>query len=207
MSRIPRFIASIALAFVAQSALAQPVPVATPMAGTTSPASPTIGLYFSAEQGLNNAKLQGVRYVGECPGGQSAMAQAKFISSKTQPAPGLRVVIRNSGDLIEGQAPFTDRKYDQGKFSERLVMGLDDRHRQSFLAMQSGTNRLRYEIKRGDAIVESGNFEVMISNETALVRRDARWVDEGYDFCTDRRGNGVCRRTERRYRSVSRCPN
>jgi hypothetical protein len=202
MSRIPRFIASIALALVAQSALAQPVPVAT-----TSPASPTIGLYFSAEQGLNNAKLQGVRYVGECPGGQSAMAQAKFISSKTQPAPGLRVIIRNSGDLIEGQAPFTDRKYDQGKFSERLVMGLDDRHRQSFLAMQSGTNRLSYEIKRGDAIVESGNFEVMISNETALVSRDARWVDEGYDFCTDRRGNGVCRRTERRYRSVSRCSN
>jgi hypothetical protein len=202
MSRIPRFIASIALALVAQSALAQPVPVAT-----TSPASPTIGLYFSAEQGLNNAKLQGVRYVGECPGGQSAMAQAKFISSKTQPAPGLRVIIRNSGDLIEGQAPFTDRRYDQGKFSERLVTGLDDRHRQSFLAMQSGTNRLSYEIKRGDAIVESGNFEVMISNETALVSRDARWVDEGYDFCTDRRGNGVCRRTERRYRSVSRCSN
>jgi hypothetical protein len=113
MSRIPRFVASIALAFVAQSALAQPVPVSTPLPAA-SPASPTIGLYFSAEQGLNNAKLQGIRYVGECPGGQSATAQAKFISSKTPPGPGLRVIIRNNGDLIEGQAPFTDRKYAVG---------------------------------------------------------------------------------------------
>ncbi len=204
MSRIPRFVASIALALIAQSALAQPVPVSTP--SPTATPSPTIGLYFSADQGLNTAKLQGVRYVGECPGGQVAMAQAKFISSKTPPATGLRVVIRNNGDLIEGQAPFTDRKYDQGKFSERLVMGLGDRHHQSFLAMQSGINRLSYEIKRGETAVESGNFEVTISNETTLVSRNKSWVDEGYDFCTSRRGNGSCRRTERRYRSVSRCP-
>lgn len=213
MSRISRFVAAISFALVAQSVLAQPAPVSTPApavmsspAATPSPAPPTIGLYFNAEQGLNNAKLQAIRYVGECPGGQAAMAQAKFISSKTPPASGLRVVIRNNGDLIEGQAPFTDRKYDEGKFSERLVMGFADRHHQSFLAMQAGTNRLSYEIKRGDAIVESGAFEVSLSSETALVSRDARWVDEAYDFCSSRRGNGSCRRTERRYRSVSRCP-
>jgi hypothetical protein len=86
-------------------------------------------------------------------------------------------------------------------------MGLGDRHHQSFLAMQSGINRLSYEIKRGDAIVESGGFEVSLSHETTLVSRDARWVDEAYDFCSSRRGNGSCRRTERRYRSVSRCSN
>jgi hypothetical protein len=214
MSPISR-LALISCLFLAQASLVQALPVAqtpspAPSPAQTSPVapatSPTIGLYFSAEQGLNNAKFQGIRYVGECPGGQAAIAQAKFISSKTPPAPGLRVVIRNNSDLVEGRAPFSDRGYDQGKFSERIVLGLDNQHRQSFLAMQSGVNRMSYEIKRGEAIVESGAFDVTISNETTLVRRDARWVDEAYDFCTSRRGNGICRRTERRYRSVSRCP-
>jgi hypothetical protein len=132
----------------------------------------------------------GVEYVDSCPSGERAEgyahvsdfgttlessrsvtpymtgraeARSWFISSKTPPAEGLRVVVRNAATTQSiAQMPYTDREYDKGLRSESFIVGLADGHSSKFLAVKSGENQFVYQIKRGDQIVESGEFTANI---------------------------------------------
>jgi hypothetical protein len=88
--------------------------------------------------------------------------KARFVSNKTLPAPGLRVVVRNlsiGGNTI----PYTDREYTDNRFSEKFYIFPYNEHRMKYLAVTKGDNRMSYEIKRGNQVLESGEFIVKIA--------------------------------------------
>jgi hypothetical protein len=92
---------------------------------------------------------------------------AWFISEKTPPAPGLRVIVRNATTQSAlDKMPYADREYDKGDRSEGFVAALETRHRGQFLAVQLGVNQFIYAIKRGDQVVESGQFTANFTQET-----------------------------------------
>jgi hypothetical protein len=114
-----------------------------------------IGVPYTSGGGTS---IESVRDVTPYPRGRATM-QGWFVSPMTLPAPGLRVVVKNTSiDGGTATAPYTDRKYEQGAKSERFVAGLADRHQQKYLAVRSGSNQLTYQIKRGDQVIESGEF-------------------------------------------------
>ncbi len=95
-----------------------------------------------------------------------AEARSWFTSAKTPPAPGLRVIVRNaSATQSIDPMPYTNREYDQGRRSESFVVSLGEAHNSKFLAVKLGENQLTYQIKRGDQIVESGEFVANIGIE------------------------------------------
>jgi hypothetical protein len=90
--------------------------------------------------------------------------KARFVSNKTLPAPGLRVIVRNlsiGGNTI----PYTDREYEDNRFSEKFYIFPYNEHRMKYLAVTKGDNRMSYEIKRGNQVLESGEFIVKIAVE------------------------------------------
>jgi hypothetical protein len=137
----------------------------------------------------------GVQYVDRCLQGQKAIGwphtsgdygaittlssgpvqpyyekQAKikgwFVSEKTPPSPGLRVVLRNmSLKATSEPIPYSDREYDKGSRSEGFVAGLETEHQSRFLALQPGVNQFAYEIKRGEQVIESGQFSANITHQ------------------------------------------
>jgi hypothetical protein len=86
---------------------------------------------------------------------------AYFISSKTPPAPGLRVMIQNQTVGSE-TLPYTDREYDQGSRSQSFTVSPGDAHKSKYLALLAGDNRMTYQIKRGDRVIDSGEFMVKL---------------------------------------------
>jgi hypothetical protein len=85
-----------------------------------------------------------------------------FVSSKTPPAPGLRVLLQNQ--TIGGETmPYADREYETNQQSEKFFVAPASAHERKYLAIAPGQNRLTYQIKRGDAVVESGEFTVAIT--------------------------------------------
>jgi hypothetical protein len=95
--------------------------------------------------------------------GKRSEAGSWFVSQKTPPAPGLRVIVRNAtATSVIDQMPYTDREYDKGERSERFVAALETGHHGKFLAMQMGVNQFIYTIKRGDQVIESGKFSATI---------------------------------------------
>jgi hypothetical protein len=93
-----------------------------------------------------------------------AQVKSWFRSTKTPPAEGLRVIVRNpSVNNVADQLPYADRAYDHGMRSEGFIAALGTAHRSKFLAVKSGENQMIYQIKRGSQIIESGEFFVNIS--------------------------------------------
>jgi hypothetical protein len=86
---------------------------------------------------------------------------AYFLSSKTPPAPGLRVVIQNQ-TVGSATLPYTDREYDQGNRSQSFVVSPGDTHKSKYLSLLAGDNRMTYQIKRGDRVIDSGEFMVKL---------------------------------------------
>jgi hypothetical protein len=69
-----------------------------------------VGFEFEGFQTLNSATVVSTEYTGECPGSQRETVKARFLSSTTPPAPGLRVIIRNVSRGFGGDsAPNTVR--------------------------------------------------------------------------------------------------
>ncbi|BAU15016.1 TPR repeat-containing protein [Leptolyngbya sp. NIES-3755] len=92
---------------------------------------------------------------------------ARFFSKTAPPAAGLRVIIRNATSGInQTPSPYTDRGYDQGDLSESFVIQQNTAHDSRYFAMISGLNTLTYEIKRGNEVLETGTFTVMMTPET-----------------------------------------
>jgi hypothetical protein len=144
---------------------------------------------------VTEVQQTGVRYVDRCAQGQKAIGwphtsgdyggtailssgpvqpyyekQARikgwFVSEKTPPSPGLRVVVRNmSLKETSEPIPYSDREYDKGSRSEGFVAGLETEHQSRFLAVQPGVNQFTYEIKRGEQAIETGQFTADITHE------------------------------------------
>jgi hypothetical protein len=144
---------------------------------------------------VTEVQQTGVRYVDRCAQGQKAIGwphtswdyggtailsagpvqpyyekQAKikgwFVSEKTPPSPGLRVVVRNmSLKATSEPIPYSDREYDKGSRSEGFVAGLETEHQSRFFALQPGVNHFTYEIKRGEQVIESGQFSANITHQ------------------------------------------
>jgi hypothetical protein len=144
---------------------------------------------------VTEVQQTGVRYVDRCGTGEKAIGwphtsgdyggtitlssgpvapyyekQAKikgwFISEKTPPSPGLRVVVRNmSLKETSKPIPYSDREYDKGSRSEGFVAGLETEHQSRFFALQPGVNQFTYEIKRGDQVMETGQFTANITHQ------------------------------------------
>jgi hypothetical protein len=105
---------------------------------------------------------------------------AYFISSKTPPAPGLRVVIQNQTVGSE-TLPYTDREYDQGSRSQAFTVSPGDEHKSKYLALLAGDNRMTYQIKRGDRVIDSGEFMVKLAiadRDTTVTKTLPRQVIE-----------------------------
>jgi hypothetical protein len=107
-----------------------------------------------------------------------AEVRSWFQSAKTPPTEGLRVIIQNpSLNNSANPIPYTDRAYDQGIRSADFIAALGTAHRLKFLALKSGENQLTYQIKRGNQIVESGEFVVNIGidyQDLANVTKNSR---------------------------------
>jgi hypothetical protein len=87
--------------------------------------------------------------------------KAYFVSAKTPPAPGLRVIVRNQTIGTE-TVPYTDREYDRSLRSEGFNVAQESEHKSKYLAVVKGENRMTYEIKRGDQVIDSGEFQITI---------------------------------------------
>lgn len=96
---------------------------------------------------------------------------AYFQSETTAPAEGLRVRIENmTPGLADDPRPYSDREYDRGQVSEKILFGSDSKHRtRSFSLLTSGSelvfNQFRYEIYHaGDGeIIETGSLTAAAS--------------------------------------------
>jgi hypothetical protein len=105
---------------------------------------------------------------------------AYFISSKTPPAPGLRVMIQNQTVGSE-TLPYTDREYEQGSRSQAFTVSPGDAHKSKYLALLAGDNRMTYQIKRGDRVIDSGEFMVKLDvtdRDTTVTKTLSRQVIE-----------------------------
>jgi hypothetical protein len=75
-------------------------------------------------------------YIGDCPDAKRSSVKAHFVSSSTPPAPGLRVVLRNATRGLRGDpAPYTNRSYDKGRFSQGINIAPATRHNIKYLAV------------------------------------------------------------------------
>jgi hypothetical protein len=171
--------AIIGLTLAVTSGLAQNLPIA--------------GFKF-VQQNVSDAgsgTLIKVEYVGECPGETNPAARARFFSTTTRPAPDLRAIVRNVTFGFSGETqPFTDREYHSGDVSEGFNIQFGEQHSGRFLAVQPGENQFEYQIKRGQQIIENGEFTtsfdqktVRRSRNTVSVRRESKYC---YRYKDDR---------------------
>lgn len=99
--------------------------------------------------------------------------RAEFMSSTVLPAPGLRVVIRNvTSGINQNPSPYTDREYNKALMSEGFKVSFSTSHNGRYLAVQPGKNNFSYEIKRGNAVLESGAFTASIDHQTKSIERN-----------------------------------
>jgi hypothetical protein len=92
------------------------------------------------------------------------------------------VVVRNvSRGLSGGEAPFTDRNYNEGTTSESTSVAFGTRHELRHFVVLEGQNSMEYVIKQGDStIVEKGTFVIEMSRSERTRDRNANCKDEKY---------------------------
>ncbi|MBD2580368.1 hypothetical protein [Oscillatoria sp. FACHB-1406] len=148
----------------------------------------------------NRASFDRVQYVGQCSGVTYVPGElrAQFVSATTPPAPGLRALLRNATRGIGGDTlPFTDREYDEGRYSEGFDLKIDYEHNQRNFSVITGTNEIEYEIKQGNNnVLESGKITLEVSvNDRGFIQRDAVCSEDWK--CTDEtrgdRKDRICR--------------
>ncbi|NJR52357.1 MAG: hypothetical protein HC780_25060 [Leptolyngbyaceae cyanobacterium CSU_1_3] len=161
-------------------------PLAISLTATIAAAAPTseisprpqaaseIGFEFPGSRELNQAAVTEVEYDGECPGKESPTTEAKFSSTKTPPAAGRRVTVRNvTRGVTSDPYPYTNREYHQGRSSESTRIALGAKHDGKQLRVLEGENQFEYEIKQGDRVIDSGTFTAMFEKIVDVQRRDA----------------------------------
>jgi hypothetical protein len=181
----------------AAPALAQPTPSPTPQ--------PEVGFEFEGQNALNYGLITDTEYRGDCPGFKAGKIQARFTSSKTLPAPGQRVVIRNvSRGLQDDPYPFTDRKYDQGRLSEATTVTYGTKQALTTFNVLRGVNDFEYQVKQGDRVIDQGTFQANIQFTTNTTRRRAQCSSEQY--CRSGKAIDKCSDRDLLYRTKCTCP-
>ncbi len=164
-----------------------------------------VGLEFEGFQELNLATVVSTEYIGDCPGSKRGTVKAHFVSSSTPPALGLRVVLRNATRGLRGDpAPYTNRSYDKGRFSQGINIAPATRHNIKYLAVLPGKNNFEYEIKRGNQVIESGSFTAELDRQTKTFEREATKAYERY--CISGKSLNDCNEREIGIREVKHCP-
>ncbi|MEX0271465.1 tetratricopeptide repeat protein [Leptolyngbyaceae cyanobacterium UHCC 1019] len=93
--------------------------------------------------------------------------RAWFVSPTLPPAPNLRVIIRNvTAGMNPKSLPYTDRTYNKGWISEELTLDFGTQHNGDVFVLADGKNRFTYEIKQGDRVLESGEFNATITRRS-----------------------------------------
>ncbi|MEG4167893.1 MULTISPECIES: hypothetical protein [unclassified Microcoleus] len=152
---------------------------------------------------INLIQFKRTEYVGACAGTVFSpdSQSARFVSSKTPPAPNRRVMIKNVTDGMETNPyPYTDRSYDKGEFSEDFAFKLGNSHKTRTFSVLEGENKFLYEIKENDQVIEQGALtaEVSIQNLGTFPRQQ---------ICQDQvecRDTSDCRDSKGRKRSCRR---
>ncbi|MEG3967698.1 MULTISPECIES: hypothetical protein [unclassified Microcoleus] len=152
---------------------------------------------------INLIQFKRTEYVGACAGTVFSpdSQSARFVSSKTPPAPNRRVMIKNVTDGMETNPyPYTDRSYDKGEFSEDFAFKLGNSHKTRTFSVLEGENKFLYEIKENDQVREQGALtaEVSIQNLGTFPRQQ---------ICQDQvecRDTSDCRDSKGRKRSCRR---
>lgn len=147
---------------------------------------PLAGFKFARQNASDTASgtLIKVEYVGECPGETNPVAKARFFSTKTRPAPDLRAIVKNVTFGFSGETkPFTDREYHSGDVSEGFNIQFGEQHSGRFLAVQPGENQFEYQIKRGQQVVETGEFTASFDQKTVQRSRDTVPVRRESKYC------------------------
>ncbi len=152
--------------------------LATTIGITHSPAQSTpiaaVGWEFAGQPNLNLTALLQFNYIGDCAGTETPYQEARFTSSKTPPAPGRRVVIRNvSRGLASDPSPYTDREYTEGRSSEATRVLFGTKHSSKYLNVLVGQNEFVYEIKEQGRVLESGTFSATIAKQETTQPRNA----------------------------------
>lgn len=164
-----------------------------------------VGFEFEGSRELNLTTVVAKEYVGDCPGSQRGNVKAHFTSTATPPNRGLRVIITNVTRGIGGsRLPYSDRKYDKGRFSEGITVVPATRHNRSYLAVLPGKNKFEYQIKRGNTVIESGSFTAEIDVEEQILEREATRSFERY--CTTGDPLDKCKERAIAVREVKHCP-
>ncbi|MCL1464642.1 hypothetical protein [Argonema galeatum] len=120
--------------------------------------------------------FRSITYAGECPGIGFIPEQlkARFKSSSTTPAPGRKVKIMNVTEGMDDEPyPYTNRKYDKGKYSERFDMSIAKKHRTRSFSVIEGDNEFKYEVSENNAIIEQDSFTAkVVINDGGVVERN-----------------------------------
>jgi hypothetical protein len=145
---------------------------------------------------INLIQFKRVEYIGQCPGTAffPDSQKARFVSSKTPPSPNRRVTIKNVTDGMETDPyPYTDRSYNKGEFSEDFGFKLGNSHKTKTFSVLEGENKLLYEIKENDLVIEQGSLTAQVSiQDLAISPRQKNCEDEVKCYktsdCHDRKG-------------------
>lgn len=165
-----------------------------------------IGLVAIGGAALNEISVPVYKFVGECPGRATGSQATVFTSSKTPPAPDLRVVIRNvTVGVASDPYPYTDREYESGYASEETNISLGGRHsKKYFHVIPNRLNRFEYEIRQDDAVIERGQFAARVNSREVVQERNRRRVEEQY--CSTGQPLHKCDDDNLRVRYVMKCP-
>jgi hypothetical protein len=150
------------------------VPSAASETTPQSQVSAEVGFEFPGNRELNQTSITEVEYDGECSGKDSPTIEAKFTSSKTTPADGRRVIVKNvTRGMTSDPYPYINREYHQGRSSESTYMEFGAKHDGKKFRVLDGENQFEYEIKQGDRVIDSGTFTAIFEKVVEVKRRDA----------------------------------
>ncbi|AFZ05905.1 hypothetical protein Osc7112_1374 [Oscillatoria nigro-viridis PCC 7112] len=152
---------------------------------------------------INLIQFKRTEYVGSCAGTVFSpdSQSARFVSSKTPPAPNRRVVIKNVTDGMDTNPyPYTDRSYNKGEFSEDFAFKLGNSHKTRTFSVLEGENKFVYEIKENDQVIEQGTLTAEVSIQS-LGTFPRQQICEDKVECRD---TSDCRDSKGRKRSCRR---
>ncbi|WP_449417651.1 hypothetical protein [Phormidium nigroviride] len=155
---------------------------------------------------INSIEFKRVEYVGECAGTvtYSEGQKARFVSSKITPGPNRRAIVTNVTMGMETNPyPYTDRSYDRGEYSEDFGLILSHKHKGKNLAVLEGENKLLYQIKEDDKVIEEGSLTAQVSVQNMGVFPRQAVCEEKLEC----RGKSQCYDSKGRYRTgtAERC--
>lgn len=115
---------------------------------------------------INLIQFKRIEYIAQCPGTVISpdSQSARFVSSKTPPAPNRRVLIKNvTPGMATNPYPYTDRNYETGESSESFGFKLADSHKTRTFSVLEGENKFAYEIKENNQVIEQGALTAQVS--------------------------------------------